>query len=325
MVKKVNGNIRIVVLDGYTLNPGDLSWDALAVMGDLKVHDRTLPDDVVDRAQNTLIVLTNKTVLSKSCIEALPDLSYIGVLATGTNIVDLEAASQKGIIVTNVPEYGTQSVAQMVFAHILNLCQHVGEHSQSVLQGAWERSLDFCYWEFPLIELTGLALGIVGYGRIGRAVGQLGSALGMHILVHDNVTPTDLESNIKSVELDALFQQSDIVSLHCPLTANTERLVSQKRLEMMKPTAFLINTSRGPLIDEMALAEALNKGMIAGAGLDVLVQEPPVSDNPLLTARNCYITAHIAWATLSARKRLLETTIDNIKAFLNGSPQNVVN
>ncbi len=325
MVKKVNGNIRIVVLDGYTLNPGDLSWDALAVIGDLKVHDRTLPDDVVDRARNTSIVLTNKTVLSKSCIEALPDLKYIGVLATGTNIVDLEAASQKGIIVTNVPEYGTQSVAQMVFAHMLNLCQHVGEHSQSVLQGAWERSLDFCYWEFPLIELTGLTLGIIGYGRIGRAVGQLGSALGMHILVNDNVTPTDLEGNIKSVELDALFQQSDIVSLHCPLTPKTERLVSWKQLEMMKPTAFLINTSRGPLIDEMALAGALNKGMIAGAGLDVLVQEPPVADNPLLAARNCYITPHIAWATLSARKRLLETTVDNIKAFLNGSPQNVVN
>jgi glycerate dehydrogenase len=324
MVKKVNGNTKIVVLDGYTLNPGDLSWDSLAALGDLEVHDRTLPGDVVDRALNSLIVLTNKTVLSKSFIEALPDLRYIGVLATGTNIVDLEAASQKGIIVTNVPEYGTQSVAQMVFAHILNLCQHVGEHSQSVVQGAWEKSLDFCYWKFPLIELAGLTLGIVGYGRIGRAVGQLGSTLGMHILVHDSVTPTDLENNTKSVELDALFQQSDIISLHCPLTAKTERLVSQRQLEMMKPTAFLINTSRGPLIDEMALTEALNKGMIAGAGLDVLVREPPVVDNPLLGARNCYITPHIAWATRSARKRLLGTSVDNIKAYLNGNPQNVV-
>ncbi|MHC4642161.1 MAG: D-2-hydroxyacid dehydrogenase [Planctomycetota bacterium] len=317
--------MRIVVLDGHTLNPGDLSWDSLTALGEFEVYDRTLAADVIDRARNAQIVLTNKTVLNRNSIEALADLKYIGILATGVNVVDLEAARQKDIIVTNVPAYGTISVTQMVFAHILNLCQHVAEHAQSVSQGTWAKSPHFCYWNFPLIELAGLTLGIVGYGQIGRTVAQLGLTFRMNILVNDIATPTDLSDDIKSVDLDTLFRQSDIVSLHCPLTPQTENLVSRERLEMMKSSAFLINTSRGPLIDEPALAEALDKGIIAGAGLDVLVQEPPIADNPLFAARNCYITPHIAWATALARERLMRIVVENVKAFLRGSPQNIVN
>ena len=324
MVKKVNGSVSIVVLDGHTLNPGDLSWDSLAALGELKVYDRTSHEELCDRARNAQLVLTNKTLLTRDTIESLSELTYIGVTATGCNVVDLEAARRRSITVTNVPEYGTRSVAQMVFAHVLNLCQHVGEHGQSVSQGAWARSLDFCYSDFPLIELAGLTIGIVGYGRIGRAVAQLGSAFGMHVLVNDITTPTGLGSGIKSVELDTLFRQSDIVSLHCPLTPQTENLVSRERLKLMKPSVFLINTSRGPLVDERALVEALDSGLIAGAGLDVLVQEPPAEDNPLFAARNCYITPHIAWATASARERLMRIVVENVKAFLGGSPQNVV-
>jgi glycerate dehydrogenase len=324
MVKKVNGSKRIVVLDGFTLNPGDLSWEPLAALGELKVYDRTSPKKVFERAQNAQIALTNKTLLTADTIESLSELTYIGVMATGCNVVDIDAARRKSVTVTNVPEYGTSSVAQMAFAHILNLCLHVGEHGQSVSQGAWARSLDFCYWDFPLIELAGLTIGIVGYGRIGRAVAGLGSAFGMKVLVNDITDPTDLGGDVKSVDLDTLFRRSDIVSLHCPLTTQTEKLVNRERLKLMKPSAFLINTSRGPLVDEQALVEALDSGLIAGAGLDVLEQEPPAADNPLFTARNCYITPHIAWATASARERLMRVVVENVKAFLDGSPQNVV-
>ena len=246
-------------------------------------------------------------------------------MATGCNVVDLKAARSRAVTVTNVPEYGTTSVAQMVFAHVLNLCQHVGQHAQSVSQGAWASSPDFCYWNFPLIELAGLTMGIVGYGRIGRAVAQLGSAFGMKILVSDIKTPTDLPGNVELAELDTLFRRSDIVSLHCPLTPQTKNLVGRRRLNLMKPSAFLINTGRGPLIDEQALADALDEKRIAGAGLDVLAKEPPAPDNPLLKMRNCCITPHIAWATASARQRLMRMVVDNIKAFLLGRPQNVVN
>ncbi|MHC5061585.1 MAG: D-2-hydroxyacid dehydrogenase [Planctomycetota bacterium] len=325
MVAKVNGSARIVVLDAYTLNPGDLSWDPLKALGELEIYDRTSAADVIGRAGNAQIVLTNKTVLNKNSIEALAELKYIGVLATGTNVVDLEAARQQDIIVTNVPAYGTGSVAQMVFAHILNLCQHVGEHAQSVSQGTWSESSDFCYWDFSLIELAGLTIGIVGCGAIGREVVKLASAFGMNILVNDILPPVNLNFDAEFVKLDTLFYQSDIVSLHCPLTPKTEKLVSRRRLEMMKSSAFLINTSRGPLVDEQALAEALDKGIIAGAGLDVLAQEPPAADNPLFAARNCYITPHIAWATASARERLMRIVVENVKAFLGGDPQNIVN
>ncbi|MHC4324322.1 MAG: D-2-hydroxyacid dehydrogenase [Planctomycetota bacterium] len=323
-MEKGNGNKSIVALDGFALNPGDLSWDSLSELGELKVYDRTPHDKVIERARNAQLVLTNKALLTKDTIESLPDLKYIGVTATGCNIVDLETARRRSVTVTNVPEYGTKSVAQMVFAHILNLSLHVGEHGQSVSRGDWAKSPDFCYWNFPLIELAGLTIGIVGYGRIGRAVGQLAHAFGMHVLVNDVALPTDLDSYIKPVDLDTVFRKSDFVSLHCPLTPQTENLVGRQRLKLMKPSAYLINTSRGPLVDEQALVEALNNGLIAGAGLDVLRQEPPVENNPLFAAKNCYITPHIAWATASARDRLMRIAVDNVKAFLSGNPQNVV-
>ncbi len=314
--------MRIVVLDGHTLNPGDLDWDALQVLGSCEIYDRTPPDQVVSRAQGAQIVLTNKTVLARESIEHLQQLKYIGVLATGYNVVDIEAAKRRAICVTNVPAYGTPSVAQLVFAHLLNLTQHVAEHAQSVRAGAWSQCDDFCYWNFPLVELAGLTMGIVGFGRIGRETAKLARAFGMKVIYYD-VSPVS-SSEARPVDRDTLFPDSDVVSLHCPLTQANREFVNKQRLEMMKPSAFLINTSRGPLVDEAALAEALNAGRIAGAGLDVLCEEPPRADNPLLSARNCYITPHIAWATRSARQRLMEIAIANVRAFLEGKPQNVV-
>lgn len=316
---------RIVVLDSYTLNPGDLSWDPLRALGDCTLHDRTPPDQVVGRAAEAEIVLTNKTPLSRRQILGLPELRYIGVMATGFNIVDIAAARERSVPVTNVPTYGTRSVAQMTFALLLELTQHVGHHSQTVRESRWVRSPDFCYWDFPLVELDGLTLGIVGYGRIGHAVGELAAAFGMKVLATASSQSKGSPRNLAVVDLDSLFEQSDVISLHCPLTSETRHLVSASRLQRMKPTALLINTSRGPLIDESALAEALNSGRIAGAGLDVLSVEPPVAGNPLLGAKNCIITPHIAWATRSARARLLQTAVDNVRAFLDGRPQNVVN
>jgi glycerate dehydrogenase len=316
--------VRIVVLDGHTLNPGDLDWDALQAMGPCEIYSRTPSAQVVARAQGAQIVLTNKTVLSRASIERLPQLRYIGVLATGYNVVDVEAAQRQGICVTNVPAYGTPSVAQMVFAHVLNLTQHVAEHTQSVRAGDWSRSEDFCYWNFPLVELAGLTMGIVGFGRIGRETAKLARAFGMQVIYHDISRAPVPSSEAQPVDLDTLFRDSDVVSLHCPLTQANRGFVNKQRLEMMKPGAFLINTSRGPLVDEPALAEALNAGRIAGAGLDVLCEEPPRADNPLLCAKNCYITPHIAWATRSARQRLREIAVSNVRAFLEGRPQNVV-
>jgi len=322
--RKENGDVRIVVLDGHTLNPGDLDWGAFQALGSCEIYDRTPPAQVVSRAQGAQIVLTNKTVLSRESIEQLPQLGYIGVLATGYNVVDVEAAGGQGICVTNVPAYGTPSVAQMVFAHVFNLTQHVAEHAQSVRAGDWSRSEDFCYWNFPLVELAGLTMGIVGFGRIGRETAKLARDFGMRVIYHDISTVLVPSSEAEPVDLNALFRDSDVVSLHCPLTPDNRGLVNRRRLEMMKAGAFLINTIRGPLVDEPALAEALNAGRIAGAGLDVLCEEPPRADNPLLHARNCYITPHIAWATRSARQRLLEIAISNVRAFLEGNPQNVV-
>ena len=316
--------MRIVVLDSHTLNPGDLDWGTLQALGSCEIYDRTPPAQVVSRAQGAQIVLTNKTILSRESIEHLPQLRYIGVLATGYNVVDVEAATKQGICITNVPAYGTPSVAQMVFAHVLNLTQHVAEHAQSVRAGDWSRSKDFCYWNFPLVELAGLTMGIVGFGRIGRQTAKLARDFGMKVLYHD-VSPAPVPpSEAQPVDLDTLFRDSDVVSLHCPLTQTNRGFVNKQRLEMMKPGAILINTSRGPLVDESALAEALNAGRIAGAGLDVLCEEPPRADNPLLSARNCYITPHIAWATRSARQRLMQIAIANARAFIEGNPQNVV-
>ena len=317
--------MKIVILDGFTLNPGDLSWDGLKLLGDSEIHDRTSPDEVVKRAADAELVLTNKTVLTRKQINRLPKLKYIGVLATGYNIVDVAAARERGVPVTNVPTYGTRSVAQMTFALLLELTQHVGYHAQTVDEGRWARSPDFCYWDYPLMELDGLTMGIVGFGRIGRTVADLAVAFGMKVLAHSRTVPQEKSQNIDFVDLARLFQTADVVSLHCPLTTETKHLVNAERLLSMKPTAFLLNTSRGPLIDEPALAKALNSDQIAGAAVDVLEAEPPRADNPLFTAKNCLITPHIAWATRSARARLMATAVANAKAFLEGKLQNVVN
>ena len=316
--------MRIIVLDGYTLNPGDLCWAALEALGECTVHDRTLPELTVERARNAEIVFTNKVVLGRAEFAQLPRLRYVGVLATGYNVVDVAAARERGIVVTNVPAYSTRSVAQMTFALLLELTQHVGHHAQTVRQGRWAQSKDFCYWDFPLVELEGLTLGLVGFGRIGRAVAEVALAFGMKVLAHTRSGKPSPIPGVEVVALDTLFRDSDVVSLHCPLTADNKGLVNAARLALMKPTAFLLNTARGPLIDEPALAAALNAGRIAGAGLDVLAVEPPRADNPLLTAKNCLITPHIAWATAAARRRLLDIAVNNLRAFLAGTPVNAV-
>jgi len=316
--------MKIVVLDGHTLNPGDLSWAALEELGEVTVYDRTPPEETVVRAADARIVVTNKAALSRRTIEQLAQLGCIAVSATGYNMVDVEAARSRNIPVTNVPSYGTSSVAQMVLAHLLNFTQHVSDHSRSVQEGRWSKSKDFCYWDHPLVELAGLTLGIVGLGRIGRAVARIASALGMRVLAFD-VRPVSPPEGAELSDLDTLFRQSDVISLHCPLGPETRNLINKNRLALMRPSALLINTSRGPLVDEQALAEALNSGRIAGAGLDVLAVEPPGADNPLLRAKNCFITPHIAWATKAARQRLLAAVVENVRAFLDGRPQNVVN
>lgn len=314
----------IVVLDGYTLNPGDLSWAPLQALAvSCHIYDRTPPAAIVARAEKATIVLTNKTPLSAETIAQLPDLRYIGVLATGYNVVDIAAARARQILVTNVPAYSTSSVVQMVFALLLELTRQVGRHAASVKAGHWHRQTDFCYWETPQIALDGLTIGIVGLGEIGQAVAQLAHALDMSVLVHQR-TPKPLAAFITPVSLDTLFQQSDVVSLHCPLTPETHHLVNAARLALMKSSAFLINTSRGPVIDEMALADVLRHKRIAGAGLDVLSTEPPPKNHPLLTLENCIVTPHIAWATQSARQKLLDGVVANIQAFLDRQPQNVV-
>ena len=316
--------MNIVVVDGHTLNPGDLSWEELKALGSCVIYERSTPAEVLKRAVDAQILITNKAPLGREQIRALPRLRYIGVTATGYNIIDVAAAREQGITVTNVPAYGTRSVAQHTFALLLELTQHAGHHSQRVRDGAWVRSPDWCFWEHPLVELDGLTMGILGFGRIGRAVGDLAQAFGMRVISAESPRSRDLPRGVSSVGLDALFSAADVVSLHCPLTDDTRHLVNASRLARMKPTAFLLNTSRGPLVDEAALAEALNAGGIAGAGLDVLSTEPPHADNPLLTARNCIITPHQAWATRAARARLMSVAVSNVKSFLEGKPQNVV-
>lgn len=315
---------QIVVLDGYTLNPGDLTWDSLLALGRCQIHDRTSDAEVLSRAGSAEILLTNKTALAREHLAALPGLRYVGILATGTNAVDLAAARERGVVVTNVPAYSTDSVAQATLALLLELTHGVGQHASTVRQGRWSQCPDFSYWDQPLIELAGLTLGIVGLGRIGQAVARWGIALGMNV-VACTPRPLPAASTIPRVSLETLLRQSDVVSLHCPLTAQTRNLIDAQRLSWMKPTAFLLNASRGPLVDENALAQALNHGRLAGAGLDVLSVEPPPADNPLLSARNCLITPHFAWATRAARTRLMETAVANVSAFLRGKPQNVVN
>jgi glycerate dehydrogenase len=317
--------MKIVVLDGFTLNPGDLSWAELQALGVCDIYDRTPPEQVLTRAAEADIILTNKTPVKREHIERLPKLRYIGVLATGYNIVDIAAARARNIPVTNIPTYGTRSVAQMTFALLLELTQQAGHHAATVRAGRWTASQDFCYWDYPLIELDQLTMGLVGFGRIGRAVAELATAFGLKVLAHDRVQPPQTPAHVRFVDLETLFRESDIVSLHCPLTPETQHLVNAERLGWMKPSAFLLNTSRGPLVDEQALAEALNGSKIAGAGLDVLPVEPPPAQSPLLTAKNCFITPHIAWATRAARARLMNCALANVRAFLDGHPQNVIN
>jgi len=313
----------IVVLDGYTLNPGDLSWDGLKALGPCTFYDRCNENEVVERSRDAQIILTNKVSITGDHIRSLSKLRYIGVTATGYNIVDVKATSERKVVVTNVPAYGTKSVAQATFALLLELTNHAGHHAETVRQGRWTQCPDFCYWDYPLIELDHLTMGIIGYGRIGAAVANLARAFGMNVLVHSR-TPPKLEPGIKVADLETTFRESDVISLHCPLTPETKHIVNEERLGWMKPSAFLLNTSRGPLVDEAALAEALNAGKIAGAGLDVLSVEPPPASNPLLSAKNCLITPHQAWATRAARARLMDVAIANVAAFLKGKPQNVV-
>ena len=317
--------MNIVVLDGYTLNPGDLTWDALRQLGPCTIHDRTPPELVRERAREAEVILTNKVVLNRETILALPRLKYIGVLATGYNVVDAVAAKDRAIPVTNVPDYGTPSVAQHTFALLLELTQRAGHHAQTVRDGRWAASADFCYWDSPLVELHGLTFGVIGFGKIGQAVARLAEAFGMKVLVHSRRRPSDLPASCEWVELDELLTRSDVVSLHCPLTPETKQFINAERLALMKPTAFLLNTSRGPLLDESAVAAALNTSRIAGAGLDVLSVEPPPANNPLLTAKNCLVTPHIAWASRAARARLMDIAVENIRAFAAGTPRHVVN
>jgi glycerate dehydrogenase len=320
----IHGDMNIVVLDGFTLNPGDLSWDPWRPLGSCAVYDRTPPAEVLPRSLPADILLTNKTELTAAHLGGLPRLKYIGVLATGTNVVDLAAARARGIPVTNVPGYGTRSVSQATLALLLELTHHTGQHARHVRQGAWSRNPDWCYWEQSPIELDGLTLGLVGFGHIGQAVAQLGAALGLRLLV-STPHPDHARPGVRFVDLETLLRQSDVVSLHCPLTPATRALINAERLAWMKPSAFLLNTSRGALIDEPALAAALNAGRLAGAGLDVLSAEPPPLDHPLLHAANCLITPHLAWATRAARSRLMDIALANLRAFLQGHPQNVVN
>jgi glycerate dehydrogenase len=306
--------MKIVVLDGYALNPGDLSWDPLRALGDLEIFDRTPPELAVERARGAAVVLTNKTPLTASVLDQLPDLRYIGALATGYNVIDIDAARRRGIVVSNVPTYGTASVAQFVFALLLQLCHRVSQHTEAVRNGAWARNPDWSFSYPPQIELAGKTMGIVGYGRIGRQTAQIAEAFGMRVVAFD----------IDRGNLEDLLRESDIVSLHVPLFPATREMIDARTLALMKPTAFLINTSRGPLINERDLAGALNSGRIAGAALDVLSVEPPPADHPLLSARNCIVTPHMAWSTTEARRRLMATVIENVTAFCAGTPKNVV-
>jgi glycerate dehydrogenase len=316
--------MKIVVLDGYGLNPGDLSWDAMGSLGELTVYDRTAPVDFMGRAQGAQARITNKTVITAEQMAALPELRYIGVLATGYNVVDIEAARKQGVTVTNIPAYSTDSVAQMVFAHILNITQRVAHYAEDNRKGRWSSNPDFCYWDTPLTELADKTIGIVGFGNIGSTTARIARAFGMKVLAYTSKPQTQLPEGVTKASLDELFTQSDIVTLHCPLTSDTHHLVDAARLSQMKSTAILINTGRGPLVDEPALAQALHAGSIAAAGLDVLSVEPPSADNPLLTAPNCYITPHIAWATREARSRLMCIAVENLRDFIAGRIVNSV-
>lgn len=315
--------MNLTILDAHTANPGDLDWSALQSLATCTFHDRSAAGEILARASGCELVLTNKTVLNAATLAALPELRYIGVLATGYNVVDIAAAKERGITVTNVPGYSTPSVAQMTFALLLELTNHVGHHAHTVRHGRWAACPDFCYWDRPLIELSGRKLGIMGFGEIGQAVARIGLAMGMEILAHRRSWPQPPPAGVTAVSRQELFEQSDVLTLHCPLTPDTREFINAANIALMKPTALLVNTARGPLVNEVELAAALNAGRIAGAALDVLSLEPP-TENPLIGAKNCLMTPHIAWATKESRARLIASATANVQAFLAGTPQNVV-
>ena len=316
--------MKIVVLDGYAANPGDLSWEGLEKLGECKVYDRTAPEELLERAADAEALLTNKTVITADAMQTLPQLKYIGVLATGYNVVDVDAARDRGIVVTNIPAYSTASVAQMVFAHLLNITQRVGHYAHDNRHGRWSANPDFCYWDTPLTELAGKRMGIVGLGNTGMATARIALAFGMEVVAYTSKQAESLLEGITACSLDELFGTADVVSLHCPLTPDTHHLVNAHRLAMMKPTAILINTGRGLLVNEQDLADALRQGTICAAGLDVMSQEPPMADNPLWGLENCFVTPHIAWATAEARERLMQVAVDNLQHYLAGYPVNNV-
>ncbi len=317
--------MKIVVLDGFTLNPGDLSWDQLDELGELTVYDRTKKEETIDRIAQAEAIFTNKVIIDARVIKASPNLKYIGVLATGYNVVDLNAAKKAGIVVTNIPAYSTDSVAQMVFAHILNITQRVGLHANRVSDGDWSKSIDFSFSLSPQVELKGKTLGVIGFGKIGRKVAELGHAFGMNVIFQNRSVKKDVPEYFKQCSLKEVLENSDVLSINCPLTDENAGFINKLSLSLMKKTAILINTGRGPLINEQDLADALNSGKLAAAGLDVLSTEPPKQDNPLITAKNCFITPHIAWATKEARLRLMHIATSNLKAFQEGVPDNIVN
>jgi glycerate dehydrogenase len=317
--------MKIVILDGYTTNPGDVSWKPIEDIGPCEIFDRTEPEQVYDRCKHADIIITNKVPLEREILSKLPSLKYIGVIATGYNIVDISAAREKGIVVTNVPNYCTASVAQMTFALILEHTRQVRLHSQSVKKGIWTAAKDFCFWDYQQVELTGKTLGVFGLGSIGKSVAQLASGFSMNVIACNTSLQRPEGFAVEMVDQDTLFNNSDIISLHCPLTEKTREIINKSSISLMKRSVIIINTARGHLINEQDLADALNNGDIAGAGLDVLSTEPPEANNPLLNAKNCIITPHIAWASQESRERLIKTTAENIKAFLNNNPVNVVN
>ena len=316
--------MKIVILDGFTANPGDLSWKGLEELGMLTVYDRTRPEETVARAAEADIVLTNKVIINREMMAQLPQLKYIGVLATGYNVVDIEAAHERGIIVTNVPAYSTESVAQMVFAHLLTVTNRTEHYALQNRQGRWSKNPDFCYWDFPHLELAGKTFGIVGLGNIGRRVAEIALAFGMQVKALTSKSADTLPAGIEKADQEVLLATSDVISLHCPLTDTTRHLINRDTLSKMRPSAILINTGRGPLVDDQAVASALAKGQLAAFCADVLTEEPPKANNPLLSQPNAFITPHIAWATEEARSRLLQVAISNVQAFLNAKPQNVV-
>ena len=314
--------MQIVVLDGYTENPGDLSWDGLEELGDLTVYDRTPTEFIEKRIGNAEMVITNKTPISRETMKRCPDMKYIGVLATGYNVIDVKAAEEQGIIVTNIPTYGTAAVGQYTIALLLELCHHIGHHSQAVHDGRWENNIDWCFWDYPLIELAGKTMGIIGFGRIGETTGKIAAALGMQILAYDTIKKeTDVA---EYVELEELFQRSDVIVLHCPLFENNKEMINRESISKMKDGVIIINDSRGGLIREQDLADALNSGKVFGAAVDVVSTEPIRGDNPLLTAKNCLITPHIAWASKESRERLMSIAVENAQAYINGQPIHTV-